>query len=270
MSSVIPKYVPPSISEAAFNCPHCGALAKQHWFHLKVDAKKKDELPLRLTEESFNRDAIEGIQDPDERKSALELADRIIAGAPFIERINQRTYVHWDLYNADLSQCYNCDKVAIWVQSALVHPVRGDAPMPNPDLPEDVWLDFDEAGRILRLSPRGAAALLRLAIQKLCAVLGEKGRNIDSDIASLVKKGLDPRIQQALDVVRVVGNNAVHPGQVDLRDDVGTAEKLFDLVNIIADAMISQPKRIAEMFDGLPQGARDAIAKRDGKSEAAE
>lgn len=142
--------------------------------------------------------------------------------------------------------------------------------MPNPDLPEDVRLDFDEAGRILRLSPRGAAALLRLAIQKLCAFLGEKGKHIDIDIASLVKKGLDPRIQQALDVVRVIGNNAVHPGQVDLRDDVGTAEKLFDLVNIIADAMISQPKRIAEMFDGLPQDARDAIAKRDGKGDAKE
>lgn len=270
MSNPVPRYVPPSIKETAFNCPHCGALANQSWFHLKANAKKKDELPLRLSEETFNRSAFDDIDDKDERDKMLRLADRIIEGTPFIDFIRDSKYVDWELYNADLSRCFNCDRIAIWVQSALVYPVRGDAPLPNADLPEDVRLDFDEAGRILRLSPRGASALLRLAIQKLCKELGEKGKNIDNDIASLVKKGLDPRIQRALDVVRVIGNNAVHPGQVDLRDDVGTAEKLFDLVNIIADAMISQPKRIAEMFDGLPQGARDAIAKRDGKGEAKE
>jgi len=265
MSSPVPKYVPPSITETAFNCPHCGALANQTWFHLKAETKKKDELPLRLSEDTFNRAPIEEIEDKEERENTLVLADRIIAGAPFIEMNKQGNYVQWDLYNADLSRCYNCDKIAIWVQSALVFPVRGDAPLPNADLPEDVRLDFDEAGRILRLSPRGASALLRLAIQKLCKELGGKGKNIDGDIAALVEKGLDVRIQQALDVVRVIGNNAVHPGQIDLRDDVGTAEKLFDLVNIIADAMISQPKRIAEMFNGLPEGARAAIAKRDGR-----
>ncbi|WP_324740090.1 DUF4145 domain-containing protein [Tsuneonella sp. CC-YZS046] len=265
MSSPVPKYVPPSITETAFNCPHCGALAKQSWFSLKADPKEKDELPLRISEDTLNREFIDSIEDLEERRKMQRWAERVIAGTPFVERNKQGSYVHWDLYNADLSRCFNCDKVAIWVQSALVFPVRGDAPLPNPDLPEDVRLDFDEAGRILRLSPRGASALLRLAIQKLCKEVGGNGKNIDSDIAALVEKGLDVRIQQALDVVRVIGNNAVHPGQVDLRDDVGTAEKLFDLVNIIADAMISQPKRIAEMFDGLPQGARDAIAKRDGK-----
>lgn len=266
MSDLIPKYVPPSITETAFNCPHCGALANQTWFHLRADPKRKDELPFRLAEDNFNRERMERIENPEEREEALALAARVIAGAPFIDRNQSGKYTYWDLYNADLSQCYNCDKVALWVQSALVYPVRGDAPLPNTDLPEDVRLDFNEAGRILRLSPRGASALLRLAIQKLCKELGEKGKNIDNDIASLVEKGLDVRIQQALDVVRVIGNNAVHPGQVDLRDDVGTAEKLFDLVNIIAEAMISQPKRISEMFNGLPQGARDAIAKRDSKS----
>ncbi|OQW39268.1 MAG: hypothetical protein A4S12_02345 [Proteobacteria bacterium SG_bin5] len=126
-------------------------------------------------------------------------------------------------------------------------------------------MDYEEAGTLLQLSPRGAAALLRLSIQKLCKELGEKGRNIDDDIAALVKKGLDPRVQQALDVVRVIGNNAVHPGQIDLRDDRATAEKLFGLVNLIAEIMISQPKHVADMYESLPQNARDAIKRRDGK-----
>lgn len=124
--------------------------------------------------------------------------------------------------------------------------------------------DYDEASAILDLSPRGAAALLRLVIQKLCAHLGEKGRNLDEDIGSLAKKGLDTRVKNALDIVRVIGNNAVHPGQIDLRDDRATAEKLFGLVNLIVEVMISQPKHISDLYDSLPEGARKAIERRDG------
>jgi hypothetical protein len=56
-----------------------------------------------------------------------------------------------------------------------------------------------------------------------------------------------PSLQQALDIVRVIGNESFHPGQIDLRDNRETATKLFQLVNIIADAMISRPKQIAAL-----------------------
>ena len=62
----------------------------------------------------------------------------------------------------------------------------------------DVRRDYEEASAILDASPRGAAALLRLAIEKLCKELGENGRDLNADIASLVRKGLDPRVQKAL------------------------------------------------------------------------
>jgi len=73
--------------------------------------------------------------------------------------------------------------------------------------------------------------------------IGEKGENINDDIASLVKKGLPPTIQKSLDIVRVTGNNAVHPGEMNLKDDIETAASLCQLINLIADVMIIKPKR---------------------------
>jgi uncharacterized protein DUF4145 len=115
------------------------------------------------------------------------------------------------------------------------------------------------------LSPRGACALLRLAVQKLCRDLGESGEDINTDIRNLVQKGLTVDVQQALDSLRVVGNNAVHPGEMDLRDDTETASALFDLLNFIVEDRIAQPKKRKEIFEKLPARAREAIKARDGK-----
>lgn len=73
-------------------------------------------------------------------------------------------------------------------------------------------------------------------------------------------------MQQALDSVRVVGNNAVHPGTIDLNDNIEIAYSLFGFVNIICEVLISQPKKIEEYYlKNVPTGARDAINKRDNQ-----
>jgi len=147
----------------------------------------------------------------------------------------------------------------------MIHPNKVTAPLPNPDLPEDIKTDFEEARQIANLSPKGAAALLRLVIQKICIHLDEPGKDINKDIASLVKKGLSPKIQKALDIFRVVSNESVHPGQIDLNDDHATTTKLFELINIIAETMITQPKKTDNLFDTLPEGKKAAILRRDGQ-----
>jgi hypothetical protein len=148
----------------------------------------------------------------------------------------------------------------------LIYPNIGGVSLPNLDLPPEIMEDYNEARDIINKSPRGASALLRLAIQKLCIQLGQPGDNLNSDIAVLVKNGLPVRIQQALDYVRVIGNNSVHPGQIDLKDNLEIAQKLFDLINIIADVMITQPKEIESLYDTLPDNQKTAINKRDNKA----
>jgi hypothetical protein len=129
-------------------------------------------------------------------------------------------------------------------------------------MPAEVKTDYLEARRIVAVSPRGAAGLLRLALQKLIATLDES-ENLNTAIGNLVKRGLDPTVQQALDVVRVVGNNALHPGEMDVTDDRATALALFGLVNEITEAMIARPARVAQLYASLPAGARDAVERRD-------
>ncbi|WP_204524174.1 DUF4145 domain-containing protein [Corticimicrobacter populi] len=165
--------------------------------------------------------------------------------------------------------CYSCRGITLWqgfnVSGKMLSPQTTSAPMPHANLPDACSRDYSEARSIAQASPRGAAALLRLCIQKLCVELGQPGKNINSDIAALVKEGLPTRVQQALDIVRVVGNEAVHPGVMTEEDHADQVHTLFELVNIIVEQMISQPQRLENMFASLPEGSREAIAKRDSK-----
>lgn len=162
-------------------------------------------------------------------------------------------------------RCMGCNSYCIWYKKALAFPRIVTAEEPNPDLPPEILIDYEEARKIADDSPRGAAALLRLSVQKLCKHLGEPGKDINTDIGSLVKKGLSITIQKALDTVRVVGNDAVHPGMMDLRDDNETVNSLFSLVNLIADRMITEPKKVSELYNKLPESKRTGIEKRDAK-----
>lgn len=204
------------------------------------------------------------MQDKEERNRIQQWAKRKAKGRPFLE--GNQGYQDFDVNNVWISRCYNCDDVAVWIYDRMIYPQRGEAPPANADLPEEIRREYEEASSILDHSPRGAAALIRLAIQKLCKHLGQPGTNINTDIKFLVASGLDARVQKALDAVRVIGNNAVHPGQIDLQDDRATAESLFRLLNLVVEKMISEPKHVDEVYASLPDPAREAIEKR-GQSD---
>lgn len=187
-----------------------------------------------------------------------------VSNFEFITQSGHRGNSQYDLPYLKTAKCQHCQDFSLWIGEKMVYPLSGTIEPANLDLPEDIKNDYNEAKDIINISPRGSAALLRLAVQKLCIHLGEKGKNINDDIESLVKKGLPKTMQQALDSVRVIGNNAVHPGTIDLNDKAEIAHALFGFLNIICEVLISQPKRIQEFYEkNLPQGIRDNIEKRD-------
>ena len=176
-------------------------------------------------------------------------------------------------------RCTICKKDMLWVRQfhvvnetprhtdVMVYPSVFTTPAPNEDLSEDVRADYEEARSVFNASPRSAAALLRLAIQKLCKELGEPGKNINDDIASLVQKGMSPLIQQAMDTVRIAGNESVHPGELDLNDNQEVALGLFELVNIIAMDRLTTPRMVREMYELMPEAKRQAVEQRDAPKQ---
>lgn len=223
------SYTPPAHQATAFNCPLCGAYASQTWsISHHYNVKMLPSFPTPIPSYEPNQEL-------------------------------------------ETSLCTHCRMISIWYKGVMLYPDNPGVPPPQPDLPDNIRRDYLEAASILSRSPRGAAALLRLAIQKLCAdlckELGERSSGLHNDIGVLVRKGLDPQIQQALDAVRVIGNNAVHPGQIDLADNHPLAAKLFDLVNIISDIMITRPRSIRSVFEGLPEGTLKEIERRDAQAK---
>lgn len=167
-------------------------------------------------------------------------------------------------HEVHISRCFSCRNKTIWIDKQLVYPSIS-APEPNSDMPESVLILYKEAGDIYTKSPRSACALLRLAIEKLCNELGEQ-ESINTNIKNLVSKGLSSKVQKALDLVRVIGNNAVHPGQIAFDvDSIETARILFGLINVIVSNMITEPNKIDSLFQELPQTQKEQIIKRDSK-----
>ncbi len=264
------KRVEPSIKESAFNCPHCGALAAQRWFSGYAERLPDDaKTPPIPSADIFERIAVNEELDEATKEDVRQYFHRAIAGEVFLYRNDNGTYLRSRIVNLYLADCFNCHGFSVWVHDRLIHPVVAHVGAePNDDLDADIKRDFLEARSIIDQSPRGAAALLRLALQKLCKQLGESGKNIDDDIASLVSKGMNPLIQKALDVVRVVGNEAVHPGSLDLRDDRDTALKLLTLLNSIAQQMITHPREVEALYGKLPEAKRAGIDARNAKALA--
>lgn len=153
----------------------------------------------------------------------------------------------------------------------MVYPNQSVAPLPSEDMPEDIRRDYEEARAVVNSSPRAAAALLRLATEKLVMHLlrdDYKG-NLNDGIAELVRRGLPSKVHKALDSLRVIGNESVHPGQIDLSDSQETAIALFQVLNLIVDHMLTAEKQIDEVYGMLPETKRAAIEQRDGSLSAA-
>lgn len=250
------KVIEPSINLRSFNCPQCGAISHQDWFGLGARPLKDGDCPriLSPSEVAEFKEELLAKKDQDDPETTIKILEALSVQGLDLNRLDAPMQCNYETGYLHLSRCYSCRKSAIWIRDTLIYPSKQRiGPDANEDLPPDIRMDYDEARSILNDSPRGACALLRLCLQKICLHVGEKGRNINEDIKSLAEKGLPTRIVQAMDVLRVTGNEAVHPGTMDIRDDRRTALQLCELLNLVAQNLISEPKQIENLYSALPE-----------------
>lgn len=174
-----------------------------------------------------------------------------------------------------VAECAGCGHKSIWHRylshegtltvwrGTLVYPFASQAPPHHPDLPEHIQPDYNEARVIFARSPRAAAALLRLCVQKMCSHLLKKEGDINKQIGELVQNGLPVTVQRALDSVRVIGNESVHPGTMDVKDTPELVLVLFRLVNLIVQSCITDPNEADDIFKSLPASKLKGIEDRD-------
>lgn len=167
--------------------------------------------------------------------------------------------------------CAACKKGSWWVGGSLVAPRVGISPPPQDGMPEDVLSLYDEARSVVDLSPRSASALLRTGLEVLLHNhLDQAGVALNEAIGNLVRAGkLDQELQQAMDFLRLTGNGAVHPKELQLDDRANNAEALFELLNLAVERLVTRPVKIRKLYEQLPESKRQAADKRDGRRPGA-
>lgn len=118
------------------------------------------------------------------------------------------------------------------------------------------------------MSSSAAAALLRVALEKLTEELGQTEGNLNTRIKNLKNQGLPEKVIHSLDIVRITANEGgAHSGQIDLtgKDGPEIVLRLFWLVNFIVEKTISEPEQIKKWRNNLPEDKKQGIKNR-GKS----
>ena len=225
------NYTPPEFEASAFNCPHCGAFAQQEW-----KGVSSGEMIVVWN-------IIRALMKQSVKKREASVLSR--------------------QHSVHFANCLSCSAESLWLDGKMLFPDFGGYPPPNNDMPDNVKGIYREAAAIANKSPRAAAALLRLVLQELCKTLGCKGDNLRKQIERLAESGkVSSDVIKAADIVRLVGNDAVHPDRVgvDIENAPDVAKALFEFINWVAKEAISDPKarreKIAKLSAPFPNSKK--------------
>ena len=81
---------------------------------------------------------------------------------------------------------------------------------------------------------------MRLCIQKLVPLLSQNSKGLDEHISSLVRKGLEVEIQQAMGVLEVIQNDPARLTKLESEEEQEMALKFFDSLKAILERRAPQ------------------------------
>jgi hypothetical protein len=205
--------VQPRLGAELFSCPHCDVVAHHDWYSLFMKPENAAEVGV-LTPETITGSTL--VQRKGEWDDIKEMDQ-------FVERLQKKelTYMYQKhlqplkvkMANLHISNCHDCNGFALWVGDRLVFPINVEK---TPELVEE---DLEHAAAIFNKSPREATALMRVCIQKLVPLLKQDGKSLNDYMSSLVRKGLEVEIQQAMEVLQVLQNDPGQPANLETQED---------------------------------------------------
>lgn len=233
----IPESAKTLLDQKSFKCPHCGAFAHMKW----------ENLFFLIYDEQGNEHNVQTrvyqAQCASCEKENIWYNKREVSGFLALNSIPRPTN------DSELLRLFPIQEIS-----------NQDIPECLSDIPEDIKTLYKEAALIFELSPRSAAALIRLALEKLCGHLGVQKKTIKESIEELAKQQIIPiRVAQAADNIRLIGNANVHAGIIcdEILEDINPA--IFAYINLIVDYAITKPKKIEEINSLFPEQKRASL-----------
>jgi hypothetical protein len=239
------QYIAPAEDLEVFTCPHCNGNTGQNWKSIRVYKYQSIDQEISMIIKTANCHVC--------KKCSVWVNDY----KPIMETI----------HNKLTDQTTTGGTIPVAISSVMCYPLAKVGPVAPDDLPNDLKIDYEEARSVASISPRSAAALLRLITEKICNdMVGESG-SLDTKIQKLEKMGLAESTANVLHTLRCFGNEAVHPGEIDLTDGIEIVTALFSLIDNIVTKLITEPRKENELFDLIPDSKKDAIQKNRDKAE---
>lgn len=220
--------VPVDPKKNAFNCAFCDAYAQQAWLMCFV-SNDSDPNPKLLCNPLSNK--------------------------------SSHPQVSGQTGAISCSECQACGFVSLWIGGHQIFPGSSkEIAKPNEDMPEDIKEVYIEAADIFSRSPRSAAALLRVCLEKLLIKLEIKGHNLNEKIGN---SNFPDKILKAADAVRLFGNDAVHPGEIRFDEDTTIVPTLFLLINYVVEKQITSPNLAEDIYNKLTDSQKEQIKNRN-------
>lgn len=136
----------------------------------------------------------------------------------------------YDLYRNEQSILQDGNTYALYkIYPPIANP---NIPQPNNDMPEGIKNLYNEAALIFDLSPRSAAVLLRLCVQRLLQACGYKG-SIHKMLKDAKEIGTDMDLITMMDACREIGNYSAHEEPELSQEKIKNTRLLFKALNII-------------------------------------
>ena len=221
----------PKLNDKSFKCLYCNITTTHSWNNHVVALSASN---IDIWERS----------DHYEKKDVI----KYVRGELYLSY--EKNIVFDDVY---VTVCHHCEKPTIWLDDNQtlkpILPSDNQYPSPSDKMPQEVKDVYNQAGSIADKSPRAANAMLRSAIEELMRIIVETPGDLNQMIEDAYKNNIiTAHIKESLHSIRLLGNNALHPNQIRIEDDVDTND-IFNIINHIVDVTLHHSEVIENIQD---------------------